>query len=547
MIFATQDGTTLIVAAADTVAELDQFYTHVTLSHDHLYSDESQPSISDMLLDERFQNFKKPPFVFEFNDVGKLREFATQERIMIVNINLAIEKHRSMMAPVEIDPYSPEADQRPIEEIHGLDVFDRWDYRSPEEKLQDEEFRKQAEQLKKAGKLSGDSFGPAPKRTKKTEVVIGEVRVHQEDGRIIIDDVLGVKGLHDDNGKGAFLPPDPAADTTPVNSEEHFYQFTVSVSVERPFDLDGLLDTLGILPDTAKMAERDQLIIDEKSTETEFSFIIRGERNAHRIYGMMLFDTNLVGVDIVNRDSKRDFNIIEPFIYSEQKAQEINPEGWIAIFYRLDIKMGLEHGLYEIIQLLKQESEKQKVDLLQSNIAARGQLTDTCWLACATKNGAETLEQIVATEYGELIQTEVYGVNDSGERLVPKGIEIIDENEQISLPRPWNERAAEWDALSEDARKEDDMRIRGKEFIFSGSYRGPGDGTIFYITPREYFNKHGEMWGQRLILPLPQDFKQIKPGIFQTKSRNWIAVCNELAGLGYVESLALQLHINMME
>jgi hypothetical protein len=158
---------------------------------------------------------------------------------------------------------------------------------------------------------------------------------------------------------------------------------------------------------------------------------------------------------------------------------------------------------------------------------------------------AETIEGILRQDpafAGAAI--EVYGVNDKGERLVPKGVEIVEEVEEAEPPRPWNDRAAEWDAMDEAAKKA--IKIKGEEFLFCGNYRGASDGCIVYITPRKYFAEHGEMWEGTLPIKLADDLKRRAPGIYQTKSRDWINLCNDLTARGMTESLGLQLYINAL-
>ena len=546
MIFGMQsDKTTLIVAAADSVVELEAFYAKILLSQDRneprLYSSEFQPSPNDMLLDDRFWSFKKPPYVFEFDGEETLKGFVEAYNVSVRSRAEVVDRHKKMLEVNEIDPYlSPNADTRTIEEILGIEENDPWDTRSEEQKQQDEENRKKAEEMKKAGKLSGDSFGPGKKRKKKksgeNEVGVTDIRVSRnEDGTVNIDEVLAVKGLYDDNGKGAWLPAKEEKVIADAEVGEHFYRFSDLDSI----DIDEVLHVLGELADTDTDEERNKIIVLESSDNTWF--VVRGERLAHKL-AFYLDNNGIVTMDVV--DAK--MTVIKPFIPDASISQHISPGGYIAIYHRVDVA-GDTADLHAIVKTIEDESIKQNKDLMNSIVAARGYYPSVVWFACATKLGAEEIERVIKTNPAIVGEIEVYGVNDLGERFVPKGIQIVEEEDKPEPPRPWNERAAEWEAMTAEERKKDDVRIHGDEFIFCGNYRGAQDGTICYITPKKYFREHGEMWYKELtIVDLPQDLKQLRPGVFVTKSRDYLNLLNSLVRLGMDEDMALQLYINML-
>jgi len=579
MIYGTRDGaTTLIVAAADKSAvELDTFYTKAVKAR--RYKKEWQPTIGEMLMDDRFRGFKRPPFVFEFGNPDNLEEFTKDFEIKVGPHAMLLDRHLDMIQSIAVDPYlSPDADQRTIAEINGIDEEDPWDRRTDEQKAQDEINRKEAEKAKKAGKLSGDSFAPSKRKKKGSSVAVTDIHsTRHEDGSIEIDQVLAVKGLHDDNGKGAWLPLDgqdgqqgeaggteaesasTASSTVPAAPEtteadtpseadpnEQFYRFDLPNGFrQRDGDLavlsaeiDDWLDVLGDLLDTDSDEARDRMIVSEGTAVQRDWFVLRGERVSHKLSYLlesMQIDHTVEIVDV-------HFKTIGAFTRDEAIAQHVNPEGWIAIFHRIDVP---NSSLWNVINTIKQAEIAQQKELLVKIVAARGQMPDYCWLACASKYGAETLQGVLKADpaYADL-EIEVYGINDKGERLVPKGVEIVEEGSGIEPPRPWNDRAAEWAAMDEEARKQDDVRIRGKEFIFCISYTGPVGGCICYITPRRYFNEHGEMWTQSLQINLPEDLKEVEPGVYRTKSRDNLNLAQDLLRRGMIESLAFQMYIN---
>jgi len=547
MIFAAANNSSLIVAAADDVAELETFYSKAILSKDKIFDNEYQPSVIDMMMDQRFLNFKKPPYVFEFDDEITRENFAKIYHIEIVPDFILVDKHKAMLASLENDPYAPNADARLIGEILGLEDNDPWDQRTEEQRAQDEENRKEAEIAKKAGKLSGDSFGPS-KRTKKknSEIGVKEITTHEDnDGNLVIDNVLAVKGLYDDNGKGVWLPRDSEVQEIKVadaEPDERFYRFQTT-EIGHAQAIDTWLELLGVLPEPKKVDPeiRSKIIVGEGENETSAWFAIRNELIANKLFYLLKNIQIQFTVDVVDAN----FVTIDVFVQNEALAQYINPQGHIAIYHRIDVING---ELAEVLWVLDKESAVQQKDLISSIVAARGQMQDYCWLACATKYGAEEIEQVLKknSEFANS-EIEIYGVNDLGERLVPKGIEILEEDHTPEPPRPWNDKAFEWHAMTDEQRKADEVAVMSDEFIYSGSYKGAA-GCIVYVTPRSYFKRTGEMWNQPLDSHwFPQDMKQISPGVFQTKSRNWIDLNNELAKRGLVESLALQLYINLMD
>jgi hypothetical protein len=546
MIFATQDNTTLIVAAAGNFAELEAVYARA-ISSEKTFSNEFQPSSTDMWLDDRFQNFKKPPYVFEFDKEDDLKEFAATLSISLVPLFALINKQKQMIADMAEDPYlSPTADKRTIGEIFNLEQVDPWDKRTDEQKQEDEEHRKKAEELKKQGKLSGDSF--APNTRKKTETTVSDIRItHNDDGTFNIDDALAHKGVYEDNGKGAWLPTDEevarnAARPNSQNEDEQITDAEPNEEFYRFYLTNETCDQIEYWAELFRVIDGDTT--DEKvkyiiPARGDHWFVVRDKALAHKYAFLLDFMKIAYAVKIVDST----YRTIADFHPDEAISQHIDTNGWIAIYYRVDA-MGA--SLVKVTEVMIEASKIENKDLLAAYVSSAGQLPDRCWLACATKTAAEAVEKIL-TDAKIATEIEVYGVNDAGERLVPKGIEIVDEETAIEPPRPWNDRASEWEAMDEDARTKGDERLHGDEFIFCGQYSGPQDGCIVYIAPRKYFNLTGEMWDKSLPIKLPGDFKERYPGIYQSKSRNWLSLCHEFSKIGMNESLALQLYVNNLD
>src|ERR1700748_705990 len=84
MLFANADDTILIVAAADTVVELEAFYRQCLDQPDPSIQSQSQPGTTDMLLDARFTGLRNPPYVFTFADVTTRQAFTEAQSIVTV-------------------------------------------------------------------------------------------------------------------------------------------------------------------------------------------------------------------------------------------------------------------------------------------------------------------------------------------------------------------------------------------------------------------------------------------------------------------------------
>jgi len=215
---------------------------------------------------------------------------------------------------------------------------------------------------------------------------------------------------------------------------------------------------------------------------------------------------------------------------------EIDTSGPIAIYYRMDVTAS---KISEIRPILEDAGS---TFVVARNIAAG------CWFAFITQHQAEKAGKVL-TDLGHVI--DIYAVNDAGERLIAKGakgVELIDPNaaaDEIELPRPWNERSKEI-ALMTKAEKEANWKtVKPDEFYISGTYT-IATGTVVQITPKSYFNRKNRFWGKPLNINhlLPDDLKEVSPGTYVSKSRDWNHVSYAMARLGYSENMMLQVYLN---
>lgn len=169
------------------------------------------------------------------------------------------------------------------------------------------------------------------------------------------------------------------------------------------------------------------------------------------------------------------------------------------------------------------------------------------WVASGIQRLALKVEEAFKAANPDLV-TEVYAVNRENERLVPKGVTVVDTDAPREIgPRPWNDRAAEWYAWTDEQRAEEiKNNVKGDEFIFAGSH-SPVTGSTVWITPKDYFDEHGEPWAKE-SLPLghllPNDFKEESPGIYNSYARDWVTATFHIGQTGIRESWMFRIYLN---
>lgn len=217
----------------------------------------------------------------------------------------------------------------------------------------------------------------------------------------------------------------------------------------------------------------------------------------------------------------------------------IDPEGKIAIYFKVDVK-GAKLSEIEPVLL----AAAHRIDGLVQRNSSTG-----CWIAFVRKvDAVKAVETLTAAGF----EATEYGVDDHGERLVAEGVEgvsVVDTSAPKNYgPRIWNDRAAEIAAIvGEDDLKKHNRSFKGEEFLFCAEYGRVGMGTVVHIVPKEYFDKHGKMFPENLNIGhvMPDDFKEIEPGVFKTMGRNLHVTVAELAHRrGFIESMRLQLFLN---
>ena len=229
-------------------------------------------------------------------------------------------------------------------------------------------------------------------------------------------------------------------------------------------------------------------------------------------------------------DSEKKKKVI---IELDSDDDTIDLDGHIAVYHRLDV----ENAKKTEIQPILEDAG--------ANVIVSRNFSGGCWFAFLTQAQAEKYGKIVE-DAGFII--EIYAVNDAGKRMVPKGVEMVDPNaalDEIAPPRPWNDRAKEITAMAKDEKAANWKTVVGKEFYITGNY-SLALGTIIYITPKSYFDAKGQFWGKSLNIDhlLPVDFKEVSPGKYASKSRDWNHISYEMARRGFRENMMLQIYLN---
>ncbi len=215
-------------------------------------------------------------------------------------------------------------------------------------------------------------------------------------------------------------------------------------------------------------------------------------------------------------------------------------------FYRLDVHGVTPEEFDAIIA-------RMPIIELDKLIADRGVFDEDgstgVWTASGILRLADKLNETVRGLEASLV-TEVYAVNRENERLVPKGVQVVDTDAPREIgPRPWNARAAEWHAWTDEERAEEIKKnVKGDEFIYAGSGAGSSvvRGTLIYIAPKAYFDEHGTMWSEKLPIEhlMPRDVKEIEPGVYEDRNRDWNNASHMVGRTGMRESMMLRIFLN---
>lgn len=251
------DGQT-VVAAADTLLEFETFGSIVRAQKLRLFTAFCEPDVIDLMTEDAYAGFVRPPFVFTHRDAAQRDQFALSHSLKLLDYREAlVERHRKMLNSEMLDSYVEGVDDRTIAEIYNLGDSDKWDRRSEEEKAKDEEWRKRAEALRKAGKMSADSFAPDAVPSQPGEDIhISEIGVTKDaDGNITVVDVRAFK---DESTVPEPVPQPEDSDDLRIDPGGPVAIFhKVSIARRKLFDITPVLASAGMDMGSLAVASRN--------------------------------------------------------------------------------------------------------------------------------------------------------------------------------------------------------------------------------------------------------------------------------------------------
>jgi hypothetical protein len=222
-------------------------------------------------------------------------------------------------------------------------------------------------------------------------------------------------------------------------------------------------------------------------------------------------------------------------VMPDDERLEIDYHGIIAIFNKVDVA---DKKLEDVLPDIADAFNLEKLVIDKRNCSTG------CWFVVPTQRQAEDICKAL-TEKGYTVET--YAVKQSGARVLPKGMKVVEEE----LPEetkflPWEDRAA-WDALDEDGRKNVIRKVRGTAYVMCGYY-DPRKGADVYIVPRKVFNQTNDFWPESLPLEgmLPQGLVEVSPGHYHCRYESWVLLAIKLNEKGFRESIPLQLLVNSL-
>lgn len=228
----------------------------------------------------------------------------------------------------------------------------------------------------------------------------------------------------------------------------------------------------------------------------------------------------------------------DPASIPDDERIDIDHKSPIGIYFKVEV-VGAK--LADIIPMLAERG----IDLPKAAVDLRNNSAG-CWAAMPRKLLAEEIGEHLV---GSGLTVEVYAIGKNGERVTPKGVDVVDEGaKKPEGARPWNEGAAEWEALDEEGRKALlKNTLRADQFLFCGWYDGAEKGTTVMIAPKSYFVEKREMW-ERESLPiqslLPRDLKEVSPGVYKTLGTDFNHISAAMTGAGFIFSFPLQIWVN---
>jgi hypothetical protein len=608
MIYAYEEGNDkLIVTAASSLAEFDDFYTRAVAVREG-YVSETQPDIMAMLTEPNYQRLKRPPYVFEHLSPTQRREFADRYGINILGPNACIDRAVDMIeyAMGDIESAKGEADTRTIAQVLGIDEYDPFDKRSEEQKEKEaqakEAYKKAYDEAAKKGALSGDSFGgPRGKTAAVTDI---KTTLHA-DGTVSIDNVRAVKGLYDPantddqhaheersrirkDAERNFGDYVQGGEGYPLSKRASDYAFgvfnnIVAITPRRLFDITKQVEDRSLaealkasLP--ASLVEVEAGIFRSESLKGEqvavaleaqgfhasedLNTLLKGETASEEevaaAQDALAQAEQAVEAAVAARAKKKPSKGSAPagVISEDHDDKKVDRGPPMHLDANGDNIAIANDGMVSVYFKVEVEGGA-KLDTVLPFLEDKGfplkavyasaDHTAGCWFASTREASAsDAFELLIEGGY----TAKFYGCNQDGEALAPEDIKIVDTEAAVEIPiRPWNIRRRAWDALSEEEKTENRKTWKGNEFVIVCEY-DQRTGCTLLITPRSYFYDSGleKLYPEPLDLShmLPADVKPLgDDGWYNSKSRDDNRLMHDMCvQRGFIDDWTLRLFLN---
>ena len=182
MLYGYNKGLTTIVTGATTQAEFNEWTAELA---GHLYRAANETDLMEHLTNPDYAKLAGAAQVIEFDYEYNQAEFNRIHEIILLQPAQAVDRNVEMVHQ-ELPDIFDANDNRTIEEIHGLDQFDKHDFRDEAEMAEDKAMREKIKTMKANDELSGESFS-APKK--------GGLGIQRIDSSIDADGNLQIDGV----------------------------------------------------------------------------------------------------------------------------------------------------------------------------------------------------------------------------------------------------------------------------------------------------------------------------------------------------------------
>lgn len=482
--FINQDENQLYISAADSVEE----YQNFTKIHNDIAV---EADAFEIMKDKELFKLLKYLTILQFDNENNLNQFVSENSINCSTINSCQSAQKRMISLEEFN------DDRTIAEINDIEDNDPWDNRSEQQKQQDEESGDSIiSMMIGSGVDSPDrpTTGDSWARTSDGDMTFDSINATtNSSGEIIIGDITATKGFFD-------------------NVKYHLVLTTGSQD-----DYDALLTHIGLIGRKLFWSKHD----DE-------GIVINISGNEKRLLREYIEENNLAHT-IHEVHAENTANIDENWIIADDDV--------IDIYFRVDV---VGSSLVDIDSTVKQSGTRPSFKTKDINNYG-------CWLAYVRKKSADqVLDELVSNGFNATLVE----VDEGGNRILEEGSGaiVLDSNEiQEESPAPWNDKANEFAAMSEQEQKK---CITPDMFIYT-LYDTKEHGRKAYITPKTYFYENEKMWDG----DIPFADKLLPAGFIRDEKESGLYVCKTLdartanhvlsSSSKIEDSLALAAHINL--